>query len=937
MREKQLMNRDWRFYYGEPDYMRPSAAMSDQTYRWSRAQSARGPARRDFDDSGWERVDLPHDFVALHGVSETDAHGGEHYDFPMDRGSGWYRRYFTLDEQDRNKRILLHFEGMGTFCQVYVNSMLLKISRTNGIGFDVDITDAALFGSAQNVVSVHCDCRDFEAWYYEGGGITRNVYLVRTDRLSVETWGVFARAERIGEDAWRVDVDTEVRNDYPEGKTACARTRLRTRAGETAEEGVSEEIYIPSGETAVVTQSFVLHDPLLWSPETPNLYTAYTEVLCNGEEVDDCQTVFGVRELRYTPDHGLLVNGKKTTIHGFANHMLYLGVGEAMTDSMCEYQIRTLRDMGSNGYRTAHSPHQEAIMDWCDRYGQLVMDENRVFHSSDMGVDEVRRMVRRDRNHPSVCMWSLYNEEDLMTTDAGRRIFATLKREVKKLDPTRPVTGATSYGMFRGEGFEDFDLFGFNHQTMHFDALHALYPDKPIFCSEMIFPLGSKRDMPEAPVRWGEDARQLLKEYVVGGFHFTAWGYGPERPHIVGMEGTLTARYYAYMAYLKPDVPCARIGPGWDFPGREGQEVEVNLVNNGDRAELYVNGALAASAGTDPFSMTPVKVVYRPGTARLVAYKDGRVWAEDTAVTPGEAKKLELVCENREVTADGTDIAIVSAYVTDANGVRRLHDTGHLAEFEWENGDLVTTLSLRDDLYQGRVGPSIRFFDGKCQALIRPREGAKCVTVRVRSKGLEGASLTVPCVQAKTAQVPPCPGTYVNGWRVSGVYAGDMDDEKIIREHMTERWKKVDTLGTPSVLAGARRGHGKPGLYPDGVPLGYAYYVETTVPNVPGQGDMALHFEGIDGRAELYVTDGKKTDRATHGGDSPWFGHYRPEWIAACPSFREGDRVEIWVMMHDLGRINGIGWPVYWDRADKGKIEALEENTREEWERHKRQ
>ena len=212
MRETFLMNTGWKFFFGEPPAFRARPESSDQTYRGSRAANARGPARRDYDDRDWETVSLPHDFVALNGISETDAHGGEHFDFPMDRGSAWYRRYFCLQEEDRDKRIVLHFEGIGTRCEVYVNSMLLMTSRTNGIGFDVDITDAARFGFEQNVVAVHCDCHDYEAWYYEGGGITRNVWLVKTDLVSVPLWGTYVRTKHLRDDCWEAEIGTEVLN-----------------------------------------------------------------------------------------------------------------------------------------------------------------------------------------------------------------------------------------------------------------------------------------------------------------------------------------------------------------------------------------------------------------------------------------------------------------------------------------------------------------------------------------------------------------------------------------------------------------------------------------------------------------------------------------------------------------------------------------------------
>ncbi|MBQ8954787.1 MAG: DUF4982 domain-containing protein [Clostridia bacterium] len=933
MREKQLMNTDWRFYFGEPEYLRTRAESSDQTYRGSRAANARGPARRDFDDRSWEIVSLPHDFVAMNGVSETDAHGGEHYDFPMDRGSAWYRRYFRLDEADKNRRVVLHFEGMGTFCEVYVNSMLMKTNRTNGIGFDVDITDVARFGFEQNVVAVHCDCHDYEAWYYEGGGITRNVWLVKTDRLAVDLWGTFVKTKRQEGGRWTAEIETELLNVDVAERRGRVVSVIQDAAGAELTRVVSEDVAVSPRGKAVVRQRVSVAGVHPWSPKSPALYTLVTLVEADGAVVDDEKTTFGFRELVFDKDHGLFVNGEKTTIYGFANHMLYLGVGEALTDAMCEYQIRTLRDMGSNGYRTAHSPHPEAIMDWCDRYGQLVMDENRIFHASDIGIDEMTRLVRRDRNHPSVCMWSVYNEEDFVTEETGRRIFRTLKQEIRKLDPTRPVTGATSYGMFSEGAHEDYDLFGFNHQTMHFDALHYMKPDKPIFCSEMIFPVGRTRNMGKLSVRPGEDALQLQKDYVVGGFHFTAWAYGPQRPRIIGMEGTLGTGYYGFKAYLKPDEPLMKICPGWDFPGQEGQPVPLSLANNGDCVELFVNDRFACRVETDMYQITPCEVPYEPGELRAVAYKDGKVWAEDSAHTPGAPARVKLVCENRRLAADGTDTAIVSAYVTDARGTVCGHETGRLARFSCdENGALLTTLSLRDDLFQKQCGPEIRFFDGKCQAIFRSLATEGDLTVTVEAEGLPVETIAIPREAAAHAQVPASPCAYVNGWRISKAYMGGMNDEALIRQHMVERWLPVDTVGTP-VVERRKAGFGPAPAPVPGESLNYAYYTKAVVPDMgeKGRRRLALRFEGIDGKANIYVTDGRKTDMGRHAGDSPWFGHYRPELIVACDSFKPGDEVEIWVMMHDVGRVHGIGWPVHWLYTTGEEIAALEEKTNREW------
>ena len=941
MRTKQLMNRDWRYYFGEPSFMREDKNSSDQTYRGSRAANGRGPARRDFDDAGWQIVSLPHDFVALNGISETDPRGGEHSDFPMDRGSAWYRRYFKMAEADKDKRVVLYFEGMGTLCEVYVNSMLQYVSRTNGIGFAIDITDTLRYGDEENVVAVHCDCHDYEAWYYEGGGITRNVWMIVTDRLAVDHWGTFVRSERLSDTKWKLTIDTKVVNRHREDKNACIVSRIVPQdgldAGKEAACVDSPCQAVASYGEATFKQTLEIENPNLWSPKEPHLYTLVSEVVCDGEVVDKEETTFGIRELKYDADHGLYVNGEKTVIYGFANHMIYLGVGEAMTDSMCEFQIRTLREMGSNGYRTAHSPHQDAIMDWCDRYGQLVMDENRIFHSSEFGIDEVRRLILRDRNHPSVCMWAMYNEEDFVTNETGIRIFKTLKEEVRKLDPTRPVTGATSYGMFSEGMHDDYDIFGFNHQSMHFDSLHKVHAGKPIFCSEMIFPVGKAR-RGGMGVRPAEDAHQLQKEFPIGGFHFTGWAEMPSRPRIIGMEGTYAAGYYGFRALLRPDEPIAKIFPAWDFPGQEGKKVELSLANNGDTVEVYRNGEKILTAETDLYQITPVEIEYQPGELKIVAYKNGEKWAEDVSVTPGAPFGLELVCENKMLKADGTDTALVSAYVVDKDGNRCLTDRGRLLHFSWnEAGELVSTNALNDNGFQGYMGPDVRNFLGKAQAILRTLPCQGPMVVRVESEGLQPAEIEIPWIMPDVEQVPACKPGYVLNWKISKLIPGEMDDEKVIREHNVQRWQVVDTMGSPAILAGARSNPfgGKPGLYPDDVALNYAYYNHVVVPEdlKPQTEDavLALHFEGIDGKANLYVTDGKKCNTGHHASDSPWFGHYRPEWVVPCPDFKPGDEVDIWVMMHDLGRVHGIGWPVYWEYTTMARIKALEDQTAKEW------
>ena len=931
MREQKLMNKGWRYFFGSPDYKKPKNTSSDQQYRGSRAENARGPARRDYDDSAWETVTVPHDFVAKNGLSETDPFGGEHFDFPRDRGEAWYRRTFRLEPSDRDRRIMLRFEGVATVSEVYVNSMLLKVNRTAGIGFDVDITDVARFGCDYNVVAVHADCHDYEAWYYEGGGITRKVWLITTGPLAIDPWGTFVRTKNLGGGAWQLDIETEITNHYDKPREAELISTIVDPDGRVSGSAISKEMFICGG-SAMIRQRVVVRDPRLWDTSGSNLYTLKTELRSENGEEDACETRFGIREITFDSEKGMFLNGKSVKIYGFANHMCYLGVGDAMSDSQREFHIRTIREMGGNGFRTAHSPHGSATYDYCDQYGLLVMDENRVFHSSEIGMDEVRRMVRRDRNHPSVCMWSLYNEEDTITRETGRRIFRTLAAEIRKLDDTRPVTGATSYGMFTEGACDDQDIFGFNHQTMNVEALHRAHPGKPIFCSEMILPIGPKPIWMDQDVRPGEDALQMRKDYFIGGFCFTAWEYGPNRAEIFDGLGGKGTRYYGLRAFLRPDEPLAHVCPGWDFPGMEGQTVDLWLANNGDYVEVYVNGEYEARIDTDLYAATPCRTIYRPGEIRIVAYKDGKIWAEDIAETPGVPAAIRLVMENPSLKADDDDVAIVTAYLVDKEGRVCAHDTGREVCFESNAaGSFICAATVREDGFQGYHGPRIRFFEGKAQAYFRSLAVPGNLIVTAESKGLRSGALEIERIASDIVHVPVVETNFINDWSISKLFLNAMDDAKIMREHQIERWEHIDTQGSPDIL----NGHIGPFAdVPEGTTFHYALYACVTVPDLgarPEGAALGLHFEGIDGPANIYVTDGMRTAIGHHASNAPWYGHYRPELLMLCDAFKPGDRVEVWVMIHDAGRVNGIGWPVRWVYTTQAEADALEAKTLREW------
>ena len=500
------------------------------------------------------------------------------------------------------------------------------------------------------------------------------------------------------------------------------------------------------------------------------------------------------------------------------------------------------------------------------------------------------------------------------------------------------MTGAASYGMFTEGAFDEYDLVGINHETMYFDSLHSIHPTKPLFCSEMIFPLGD----PFNGVS-GLDARVCEKEYMIGGFHFTAWNYGPNPSFLIDCTGTFGPGAHGFRAYLRQKEPFAKICPDWNFPGKEGQSVHLYLANNGDFVDVFVNGKALRTVQTDMYAITPLDVVYEPGTIEIVAFKDGKEWARDVSFTPGTPAAIQLKMENLSLKADDTDVAIVTAFLVDEQGRRINSETGVEVVFSAnESGEFISTLSARDDGFQGHNGPAVKFFQGKCQAFFRSLRSGKDLVIAAQARNLPKAELVISrSGEYLVPLVPTVPCHYVLDWTISKLHPYVMDDQRLMKEHMLERWEHIDTLGSPDVLYGALPDHwaGIAGKYPPGTSLNFACHAYAKVPDMGDKGGkkLGLHFEGIDGPANIHVTNGEKTAFGHHPANSPWPGHYRPEMTMLCDAFKPGDSVEIWVFIHDTNRVTGIGWPVRWTFTTQEEIDRTDEKTKREWAAGKRQ
>jgi beta-galactosidase len=447
-REKLLMDSGWKFHLGN---------------EWGTGEApinlgvSTGPARPDFNDISWSSVNLPHDWaVALPFDQNAPAdHGykpiGSRY---PENSVGWYRRTFTLPAEDEGKRIWIEFGGVFRDSRVYLNGCLVGRQPRGYSSFRYDITDVVHYGG-KNTVAVRVDASQFEGWFYEGAGVYRHVWLVKTAPLAVAPDGTF--------------VYSRFKNNIPEGPAELVmETRLSNFQADSADAELHYEILDPDSKsvatgrvtatiapsaTRELTQTISLALPVLWSPETPRLYKLVTTIRSAGEVTDRVETEFGIRTLAFDPDQGFLLNGKHYAIKGTADHQDHAGVGSALPDALQYSRVRTLKEMGSNAIRTAHNEPTEELLEACDRLGMLVMDESRVFASDVQDLELLANQIRRDRNHASVFVWSLGNEEPLQTTRIAARVARTMQTLVPAISHCPLICLTSSMWISSAGGF----------------------------------------------------------------------------------------------------------------------------------------------------------------------------------------------------------------------------------------------------------------------------------------------------------------------------------------------------------------------------------------------------------------------------------------------------------------------------------------------------
>ena len=692
-RERLLADSGWRFHLGDDWGIGQNLAKAGTGY---------GPASVEFSDASWRRVDLPHDWaVELPFDRKADgSHGFKALGDAFPQTSvGWYRRTLELPKDDAGRRIWLEFDGVFRDATVFVNGWFVGHHESGYGSFRYDITDVANVGG-KNVIAVRVDASHTEGWFYEGAGIYRHVWLVKTAPLAIAPDSLFVYSRfpnKVPVGPAEIHLQTRLTNNRRDAASATVTWTVVGPDGKTVGKA-QKAASVDAGSSLEVEQTARVKAPELWSPETPRLYKLITQVTSHGAVVDRIETEFGIRTVAFDADKGFLLNGKPYVIKGTCNHQDHAGVGVAIPDRLQYFRIAKLKEMGSNAYRTAHNPPTPELLRACDRLGMLVMDENRLLGSDETHQRWLEEMIRRDRNHASVAIWSLANEEfSVQETPAGGRVAATMQDAIKRLDPTRPITYNAPVGNEFAGINEAIEVRGWSYHigkdTM--DAYHAAHPRQPnvgseqgsTVCTRGIYSNDKTRGYVSAYDDNKTDWSNLAKEWwsffdarpwLSGGFVWTGFDYRGEPtpsdwPCINSHFGILDTcgfpkdNFWYYQSWWT-DKPVLHLLPHWNWSGREGQEIDVRVLSNCDEVELFLDGKSLGRQAMKRADELKWKVAYRPGTLSAKGYKAGQVVAEAKVETTGAPAAVGLTADHAAIDADGADVSVVTVSVLDDHG-----------------------------------------------------------------------------------------------------------------------------------------------------------------------------------------------------------------------------------------------------------------------------
>jgi len=779
-----LLN-DWKFFKGP----------SDQAHE------------RDFNDSGWQVVQVPHDW-AIEGPFQPEGNG---YTGKLPwKGEGWYRYLMNIDNDLEGKIVYLVFDGVMAFPRIFVNGHLAGSWDYGYNSFYVNITKYLDYGR-ENVLAVHADTRNHDSRWYPGAGIYRKVQMIIVNPVHVDIWGTFITTPIIKPHYADVRIASRINNFGANDSEVRIKHSILNKDGtKILEDEVDGKV--DQGGSRLLEANITIPNPRIWDIDDPQLYTVVTEVFEGEVLMDTYRSTFGIRDMRFTANHGFYLNNRRIQFKGVNLHHDHGPLGAAFNKRAMQRQLEIMKAMGCNAIRTSHNTAAPELLDLCDEMGLLFFNE--VFDKYDQKADildttkfedfahrNIRNFVVRDRNHPSLFLWSVGNEigDVQWNKDNGFYRLNTMLNYVRKYDPTRPTTLVCD----NMEGaimrhFDFYDVHSWNYGR-RYRLARQLEPDKSVIIAESAstlstrgfyeFPLPKEKteftkslqvssydlnapywaEVADDDFMWQQDEPYVAGEFVWTGFDYlgepTPYGnFGVKRMGMTDREASRSSyfgivdlcgipkdRYYLYKSYWKPDELTIHILPHWNWEDRVGQNVPVFVYTNGDCAELFLNGQSLGMRCKDPKSMHSIDrfrlmwndVVYQPGELKVVAYKEGELLGENVMKTTGKPEKLRLTADRSEIAADGGDLSYILIEALDKDGnVYPLADNKITIELTGPGGIAGVGNGNPQSLNPFQSN-EVSLFYGKAMLIVKSVPETGQLKVEARSKGLKSADCTI--------------------------------------------------------------------------------------------------------------------------------------------------------------------------------------------------
>lgn len=704
VRERILMDEDWQFAFGNASSPEKDFGCGTEYFNYlTKAASIHneGPYSPKFDASKWsatwKNVNLPHDWVVdlPYAPEASHSHGYKTvgYKYP-ETSVGWYRKTFTVPHEDHGKHLYLQFDGIFRDARVWVNGFYLGHEPSGYATHTYDITEYLNYGE-DNLITVRADATLEEGWFYEGAGIYRHVWLNKVAPVHVAPFGTFIYSTLEAPfDKALLTIETTVENSGLKGGDYRLRHILRDAEGkEVGRCEASGKALLPK-ERQLTTGQLQLDNLNLWSTDAPYLYTLLTEVYQEDKLVDTYTTVTGIRHVAFDADRGFFLNGRPLKLKGANMHQDHPGVGVGIPDALQIYRLKQLKSFGCNAYRSSHNPMTPEMLDACDSLGILVIEENRLVGVNEEHTRLLKRMIERDRNHPSIILWSIGNEEwGIEWEESGTRIAATMREYCHRFDPTRLVTAASSSGPTI---LIPVDVAGYNYILQNPVEQHRKdYPQRCAYGSEETTGSGTrgiyfdaydkghmmaynrKPNGPDSLLNCISRGWKFYDErsYLAGIFYWTGFDYrGEPTPMTFPATGTQFGilDYCGFPKdeawYLKSwwtDEPVLHILPHWNLQGHEGENIELWVYSNCDEVELTVNGKNLGRKTMPKNGHLSWTAIYQPGTVKAMGYKNGKKILTRNVETTGAPARISLTADRSVIRADNRDVAVFRVELQD--------------------------------------------------------------------------------------------------------------------------------------------------------------------------------------------------------------------------------------------------------------------------------